>query len=102
MPEINWRVRFNKKNLSFVLRFILALFIPVLGYLGLRFEDLTTWSSLWDVVLQFVSNPFLVGLTIANALNMVPDPVVKGLSDSKMALKYYEPKSNARDSDYIG
>lgn len=90
--NINWKVRFNKKNLTFILRFIGALGIPVLAYMGLRFEDITTWGSLGNVLLSFISNPFLIGLTIVNALNMTIDPTTKGLSDSERSLTYAEPR----------
>ena len=90
---INWGVRFNRANITFVLRFIGALFIPVLTYMGINFEDLTTWNMVGDTFLQFISNPFLVILTVINALNIVPDPTTKGISDSRTALNYNYPKS---------
>lgn len=91
MNKINWKVRFNKENRTFVLRFALALVLPVLTYLGLKFEDLTTWGGVGNVLVQFISNPFLVGLTLVNALNMIPDPTTSGLGDSERALGYETP-----------
>lgn len=90
--KINWKVRFNKHNMLFTVRFFTALMIPVLTYLGLKAEDLTTWNGVFDVLFSIISNPFLIGLIIINALNMVPDPTTKGLSDSERALEYKEPK----------
>lgn len=92
MKKFNWKVRFNKDNISFILRFMAALFIPVLAYLGLEVTDLTSWHMIGDVLLQFISNPFLIGLTIINALNMMVDPTTKGLTDSEQALQYTEPR----------
>lgn len=92
--KINWKVRFSKQNMSFILRFIAALIIPVLAYMGYRFEDLTTWSMVGEVFLQFISNPFLIGLTVINAINLVPDPTTQGISDSEQALKYSYPKKD--------
>lgn len=92
MNKINWKVRFNKKNIAFLIRFLVALGIPVLTYLGLKAEDLTTWQTIGNVLSQFVSNPFLIGLTVVNAFNMVPDPTTVGLGDSARALTYEEPK----------
>lgn len=92
MPQINWKVRFSRKNITFLLRFFGALALPILAYMGIRVEDLTTWPMVGGVIVDFVSNPFLVGLTIVNGLNVVPDPVVKGLSDSRKGLSYTEPK----------
>ena len=92
MKNINWKVRFNKGNLTFIIRFVAALIIPVLAYLGLEVTDLTSWKLIGDVLLQFISNPFLLGLTVINALNMIPDPTTKGITDSDKALNYTEPK----------
>lgn len=91
---INWRVRFNMSNITFIVRFIAALLIPVLAYLGLQESDLTSWPILWQVIKDFISNPYLIALTVFNALNMVPDPTVKGISDSKQALGYRKPKDD--------
>ncbi len=92
MKKINWKVRFNKENISFILRFVAALLIPILAYLGLEVSDLTNWNMVGEVLIQFISNPFLIGLTIINALNMMVDPTTKGLTDSEQALKYTEPR----------
>ena len=70
MNKINWKVRFNSKNRQFYLRLILALALLV----------------------KFVNNPYLVGLTIVNILNIIPDPTTKGFGDSADALTYDEPK----------
>lgn len=90
--KINWKVRFSKDNITFILRFIGALAIPVLAYLGLELNDLTSWNMVLDVLQSFISNPYLVILTVVNALNMTIDPTTKGLTDSEKALSYTEPK----------
>lgn len=92
MKNINWKVRFSKDNITFIIRFVAALIIPVLAYLGLEVTDLTSWKLIGDVLLQFISNPFLLGLTVINALNMIPDPTTKGITDSENALNYTAPK----------
>lgn len=92
MTNINWKVRFSRKNITFLIRFFGALALPILAYMGIRVEDLTTWPMVGKVIVDFISNPFLVGLTIINGLNVIPDPVVKGFSDSRQALGYTEPK----------
>lgn len=92
MNKINWKVRFNAKNRAFILRFFVALTLPVLTYLGLKFEDLTTWAGVGSVLVQFIQNPFLIGLTVVNALNLIPDPTTQGLGDSERALGYTDPK----------
>lgn len=90
--KINWTVRF--KNRAFVTRFALALVLPILAYFGIKFEDLTSWGAVFGLLGKFVSNPYLVGLTVFNALNIVPDPTTTGLSDSTRALEYEEPNAD--------
>lgn len=92
MNKINWSVRF--KNRAFVTRFVLALVLPILAYFGIKFEDLTSWGAVFTLLGKFVSNPYLVGLTVFNALNIVPDPTTAGFGDSKRALNYYEPHND--------
>lgn len=89
--KINWKVRFSKANLTFIVRFIGALLVPILAYLGFKFEDINSWGALWSIVLNFVSNPYLIALTVINAINLLPDPTTKGLSDSNRALNYEKP-----------
>ena len=81
MNKINWKVRFNSKNRQFYLRLILALALPVLAYFGIKFEDLTSWNAVGSLLVKFVNNPYLVGLTI-------------GFGDSADALNYTEPKQD--------
>nr|DAY24649.1 MAG TPA: holin [Caudoviricetes sp.] len=88
--KINWLVRF--KNRAFVIRLLLAIVLPILTYFGLKFEDLTSWDGLYELFLKFLSNPYLIGLSIVSALNIVPDPTTAGLSDSERAMGYTEPK----------
>ncbi|MFS9254188.1 phage holin [Streptococcus infantis] len=88
--KINWLVRF--KNRAFVIRLLLAIILPILTYFGLKFEDLTSWSGVYELLLKFLSNPYLIGLSVFSALNIVPDPTTAGLSDSERAMAYTEPK----------
>lgn len=88
--KINWLVRF--KNRAFVIRLLLAIVLPILTYFGLKFEDLTSWVGVYELLLKFLGNPYLIGLSIVSALNIVPDPTTAGLSDSERAMGYTEPK----------
>lgn len=90
--KLNLKVRFNKDNMTFILRFLFALFTPVLVYMGINWDELTTWNKIGEILVTFITNPYLVGLTFVNAFNMVPDPTTKGLSDSTQALTYDNPK----------
>ena len=88
--KINWLVRFNNK--AFIIRLLLAIVLPILTYFGLKFEDLTSWAGVYELFLKFLGNPYLIGLSIVSALNIVPDPTTAGLSDSERAMGYTEPK----------
>jgi len=88
--KINWLVRF--KNRAFVIRLLLAIVLPILTYFGLKFEDLTSWAGIYELFSKFLGNPYLIGLSIVSALNIVPDPTTAGLSDSERAMGYTEPK----------
>lgn len=92
MKNLNLKVRFNKENLTFIIRFIAGLLIPILVYMGLEVTDLTSWQALGDVLLGAISNPYVVGLTILNAINLIPDPTTKGVKDSALVMTYNAPR----------
>ena len=89
--KINWTIRF-KKNATFIIRTIISLSIPVMTYLGIKETDLTSWEMVGELMISFITNPYLVVLTLINFINLIPDPTTKGLSDSPQALNYSEPK----------
>lgn len=87
--KINLKVRF--KNPMFYVQLVLSVLTPILTYLGLTAADLTTWAKLGSVIVQAISNPyvlFLMGVSVYNALT---DPTTKGFGDSKNALTYDKP-----------
>lgn len=92
--NINWKVRFNKKNVAFLARFLVAILVPALAYLGYKAEDVTSWEAVGRILTQFISNPYLIVLTAFNAFNMIPDPTTAGLGDSTQALTYEAPKES--------
>ena len=89
---LNWKVRFNKKNILFITQVIVSVVIPVLTYFGLQARDLTTWSKVWETFMQAISNPYVVVMAIVSLFNAVTDPTTKGISDSTSALSYTQPK----------
>lgn len=86
MKKINWKVRFSKDNIFFILRFAFAVISPALAYLALQPTDLSTWEGLGNFIMAILSNPYLIGITILNAVNPMFDPTTKGLADSELAL----------------
>jgi phi LC3 family holin len=91
MNKINWSVRFTLKNKAFLTRLALAISLPILTYFGLNFQDLTSWGAVFTLLGKFASNPYLIGVTIVNVINIVPDPTTAGFGDSQRALGYDEP-----------
>ena len=86
---INWTIRF--KNPVFYMQLILAVLTPVLAYMGLTVKDLTTWAAVGNVLLQAVSNPYVLALVLVSVCNAVNDPTTSGISDSTNALTYDKP-----------
>ena len=97
---INLTARFNKKNLQFISRFALAVFVPVLAYFGLSFEQLDSWPVVWDVFVQAISNPYVVILTIINGINVVFDSTHSQLKDTDLVLERTNPKINSNTQQY--
>ena len=81
---INWKIRF--KNPVFYMQLILAVLTPVLAYMGLTVKDLTTWAAVGNVLVQAVSNPYVLALVLVSVWNAVNDPTTTGISDSANAL----------------
>ena len=84
---INWKVRI--KNKTFWLSLIPALLLLAQA-LGAVFGLSLDLSAVGEKLLTVVNTLFAV-LTI---LGVVPDPTTAGVSDSKLALSYDEPKKN--------
>lgn len=88
--SINWKVRF--KNPVFIAQLLIAVLLPILTYLGMSWEDMTTWAALGRVLLEAVKNPVIVVAVIVSVWNAINDPTTAGLSDSKNAMTYTTPK----------
>lgn len=90
--KINWKVRFN--NPVFYAQLVISILVPIISYMGIRFEDLTTWVMLGDVLVQAISNPFVFGMVLVSVWNALNDPTTKGLSDSNRARTYKKPRGD--------
>ena len=88
--KINWKVR--PKNPVFWVGLAVAIVLPILTYLGMSWEDMTTWAALGDALLQAVKNPVILVSVLVSVWNAINDPTTKGLSDSAQALTYDKPK----------
>lgn len=92
--SINWKIRI--KNPSFWVSIAIAIITPILAYMGLTAQDLTTWAALGNVLLQAVSNPYILLLVAVSVYNAVVDPTSTGITDSSRALQYDSP-NNIKD-----
>ncbi|MGC9676081.1 phage holin [Staphylococcus warneri] len=89
---INWKVRFN--NPTAIAQMVVSVFLPVLIYLGLDWQSLTTWASVGHALLDIISNPIAVVLIIVNLYTTMVDGTSTGLSDSAQALSYRKPNKD--------
>lgn len=93
--KINWKVRV--KSPQFWIGLMGVVLSPILAYLGLGLEDLTTWGSIGDLFVQFFTNPYLIGtvaMAVLSFIGVLTDPTTKGVGDSSQALTYTEPKKD--------
>ena len=88
--KINWKVRFS--NPLWIGQLVLAILTPILAYLGMNLGDLTTWNTLGNVLLDAITNPYLLGLVIVSVFNIINDPTTKGINDSTKAMDYTKPR----------
>ena len=87
--KINWTVR--AKNPVFWANLAAAVILPILAYMGLNWNDMTSWQALGNVLFQAVQNPVIVVSVVVSIWNLINDPTTKGLSDSEKALDYDKP-----------
>lgn len=89
--NINWKIRV--KNVSFWVSVALAVFTPILAYMGLTAQDMTTWSALGNMLLNAIKNPYILLMVAVSVYNTIIDPTSTGITDSARALGYSEPNS---------
>lgn len=87
--KINWTVRF--KNPLWWAQVLAGVFLPVLAYYGLKWEDMTSWGAIWDIMVQAVQNPVVVVAFAVNLWSAITDPTTAGMSDSERAMMYDKP-----------
>ena len=88
--KMNLKVRF--KNPLFIAQLVMSILLPILSYLGLAVEDLTTWQTLGNALFEAVKNPYVLGLVALSVWNALNDPTTKGMGDGVNALTYTSPQ----------
>ena len=86
---MNLKVRM--KNWSFWVSIAASIFAPIFAYFGISAADLNTWSSLEKILLEAISNPYVVGMVVVSVYNTLIDPTTKGIADSARAMGYTVP-----------
>ena len=86
---MNLKVRV--KNWSFWVSIAISVVAPILAYFGLTAADITTWAALGKVLLDAISNPYVVSLVLVSVYNTLIDPTTAGIKDSARAMGYTVP-----------
>lgn len=88
--NINWTVRIN--NPVWWAQVIASIVLPLIVGVGMKWEDMTSWSTLGSAIVTALDNPVVVVSMIVSLWNTVTDPTTKGVGDSTQALEYEYPK----------
>lgn len=92
--SINWKVRFNRKNILFLSQVLLSVLVPILTYSGMQLSDFTSWQIVRDTLIQAISNPYVIIMSLVSLFNAITDPTTQGISDSQQAQSYRTPKQS--------
>lgn len=86
--KINWKIRME--NPMWWVQILLSIITPILTYAGITAEEITTWAALGGLLLDAISNPYVLVLVGVSVYNAIVDPTTKGIGDSERALNYTE------------
>lgn len=84
-------IKVRCKNWGFWVSIAASVAAPILAYFGISASDITTWGKLGQVLLDAISNPYVVGLVLVNVYNSLVDPTTRGIKDSLRAMGYTKP-----------
>lgn len=65
--------------------------LTLIGGMGAKWEDMTSWPILFDTLMGALMNPVTVVAVLVAWWTAVTDPTTRGTSDSALALTYEEP-----------
>ena len=89
--KMNLKVRLSDP--LFIASVVMSILTPILGYLGITIENITTWKALGDILIQAIANPYVLGLVVVSLYNTCIDFTTPGLKDSQRVLE----KNNIND-----
>ena len=90
--NINFEVR--KNNPYFWVQIALSILVPIGAYFGIQAQDITTWSTVGQITIKTVSNPYVLFTVLVSVFNALIDPTTDGFTDSKNTMKYTRPKKD--------
>lgn len=79
--------------------FWIGLIGVILTAMGISPEMLTSWSILWQSIIDLVRNPFMIGSVILAVMGVLVDPTTFGIKDSTQALTYSKPKQDIEEGE---
>lgn len=89
---INWKIRMTHS--VGIIQLIASAILPVLVYLGIDWQALTSWHAVGHAIVQVISNPIAIGTILVNMYFSVIDGTSTGLTDSPQARAYHRPNND--------
>ena len=83
--KMNFKIRLQ--NPQFIASVVMSILTPILMYMGITVQDITTWKALGDILMQAVANPYVLGLVVVSLYNTCIDFTTPGLKDSQRVLE---------------
>ena len=83
--KMNLKVRLS--NPLFIASIVMSILTPILMYMGITVQDITSWKVLGDILLQAIANPYVLGLVVVSLYNTCVDFTTPGLKDSQKVLE---------------
>lgn len=97
---IDWKIRF--KNPIYITQILIsigsAIFLPMLAYNNIDITQLTSWNSVFDLILETLRNPYTLLMVIIGAINSTIDPRSKGIGDNLKLTEVLEYENFTDDS----
>ncbi|WP_353419759.1 phage holin [Staphylococcus delphini] len=81
------------RNPHFWAQMVASIFMPILVYYGVTAEQITSWGTLFKLVRDAVSNPYVLATIGASAYNAYVDNTTPEFGDSVRALSYKKTKA---------
>lgn len=85
MKRFDWKVKFQ--NPIFIAQLVLAILAPILSYVGMSYEAITSWAILGDLLSGALQNPYCLGLVVISVWYVITNPNTPGVTDTPKQVK---------------